>query len=76
MKELKDVDPAAPMDFILEWIGPGKDADDYQLWACRGVKKGCKKRRLKTHRHCENCFLPDESDTLEEIKEKMIRGDA
>lgn len=67
----------APMLFILEYImGPNDDPDSYKLYACRGEKKGCKKRRLKTKRHCADCYLPDEDDTLEEVKNKMMRGNA
>lgn len=65
------------MLFILEYVGgPKDDPDSFKLYACRGEKKGCKKRRLKLHRHCADCFLPSEDDTLEEVKKKLMRGDA
>jgi hypothetical protein len=66
-----------PMLFVMEYVGgPRDDPDSFKLWVCRGERKGCKKRRMKTNRHCADCYLPDEDDTLEQIKSKMMRGDA
>lgn len=68
---------AQKLDFILEYIGGPKDAEDsYQLWACRGENKGCKKRQFKTHRHCADCVLPDPKDTVGEVAKRISRGDA
>lgn len=64
------------LEFIMEWVGPGKGPDAYQMWACRGERKGCKKRVLKTKRHCADCVLPDMEDTLGEIIKRLERGDA
>lgn len=69
------------MEFILEWVGRSGTAHDnnpenYQLWACRGEKKGCKKRIHKTKRHCADCVLPDENSTLEQVQKMLERGDA
>lgn len=63
------------LEMILEYVGPGKDAAAYQLWACRGKKKGCNKF-LRRKKHCKDCILPDESDTLEEVTKRLERGDA
>lgn len=63
------------LEMILEYVGPGKGPDAYQLWACRGEAKGCRKHQRKK-RHCANCILPDENDTLEEVMTRLKRGDA
>jgi hypothetical protein len=64
------------LELILEWVGPGKGPDAYQLWACRGERKGCKKRVLKTKRHCADCVLPNLDDTVGEVMKRLKRGDA
>lgn len=66
----------AELETILEWVGPGRGPEAYQMWVCRGEKKGCKKRRLKTKRHCSDCFLPDEKQTLDQVIKQRDRGDA
>lgn len=77
MSETKKKEGEADLLFVMEYVGgPKDDPDSFKLWVCRGEKKGCKKRRLKTKRHCADCYLPSEDDTLEEIKTKMMRGDA
>lgn len=60
---------------ILEYVGPGKGPDAYQMWACRGEKKGCRKKQRKS-KHCADCFLPDENSTLGEVVDRIERGDA
>ena len=60
---------------ILEYVGPGKGPEAYQLWACRGEKKGCDKHKKK-NKHCADCILPAETDTLEEVVKRLGRGDA
>lgn len=65
------------LDLILEYIGgPSRDPNSYQLWACRGAKKGCKKRVNKTKRHCQDCVLPDMTDTIVEVMKRIERGNA
>jgi trimethylamine:corrinoid methyltransferase-like protein len=67
----------ADIEFILEYIGgPSRDPNSYQMWACRGAKKGCKKRVKKTKRHCADCVLPDMEDTVGEVMKRLERGDA
>lgn len=61
---------------ILEYVGPGKGPDAYQLWACRGESKGCSKKRKK-QKHCAECVAcHDMRETLEELLQRMERGDA
>lgn len=69
-------EPEPELELILEWVGPGKEPEDYRLYACRGVRKGCKRRVLKTHRHWADCVLPDLDDTIGEIQKRLQRGDA
>lgn len=64
------------LEMILEYVGPGKGPEAYQLWACRGIGKGCNRRVKKTKRHCADCFLPDENDTIGEVAKRLQRGDA
>ena len=63
------------LTMILEYVGPGKGPDAYQLWACRGEKKGCKKKQRK-NKHCADCFLPNENATIGEVEKRINRGDA
>lgn len=64
------------LTMIPEYVGPGKGPDAYQLWACRGEKKGCKRHVKKTKRHCPDCFLPDDKETVGEVVKRLERGDA
>ena len=66
---------APKLTMILEWVGPGKGPEAYQLWACRGEKKGCRKKQRKM-KHCADCFLPDANDTIGEVEKRINRGDA
>lgn len=65
------------LKMILERIGPGSGPENFQMWACRGEGRGCKRN---THRnaakHCEDCFLPDENETLGDLQKRLKRGDA
>lgn len=62
---------------IMEYRGgPHTDPESYVLYACRGVRKGCKKRVHKLKRHCEDCLLPDPDDTLEQVVKMLERGNA
>lgn len=67
----------ADIDFIMERIGPGRGAENFKLWACRGEGKGCNRNRFrKQKRHCEDCVATEDDQTLGEIREKIARGDA
>jgi len=60
---------------ILERVGPGNRPDAFLMWACRGARKGCPKK-LKKRKHCPDCILPDQNDTLGEVLDRINRGDA
>jgi len=63
--------------FILERIKPGKTPDCFQMWACRGAGKGCKRNATRAvAKHCDDCILPDENETVENVKKRLDRGDA
>ena len=62
------------LTMILEYVGPGKGPEAYQLWACRGERKGCRKKQLKK-RHCTDCILPELTETLEQVVKRLERGD-
>ncbi len=67
----------ADIEFILERIKQGDTVDCFQMWACRGEGKGCKRNRHREKsKHCEDCILPDENETLENLKARLKRGDA
>ncbi len=66
---------APKLTMILEYVGPGRGPEAYQLWACRGAAKGCRKHELKK-RHCKDCVLPDQNDTLGDVATRLERGDA
>lgn len=67
----------SPLNLILEKIGPGKTPENYQLWVCRGAGRGCDRNKYRRSLiHCDDCYLPDEADTIEEVVKKLARGDA
>lgn len=72
------MEPRAPkLEMILEYVGPGKGDDAYQLWGCRGAGKGCKRRVKKTKRHCADCLHADDmSETIGDFKNRLDRGNA
>jgi hypothetical protein len=56
-----------------------RDTDgELKLWACRGVGKGCKRNKTRTNaKPCDDCFGPlDESMTLEQVHDRITKGDA
>lgn len=63
--------------FILEYRGPGKGPETYDLYFCRNHDpKRCGKHQKKG-RHCADCYLPSDYDiTLGEIYDKIKKGDA
>ena len=53
-------------------------AGTLQLWACRGVGKGCRRNTFRTTKaRCDDCYgpLPNEM-TLEQVQAQLERGDA
>lgn len=50
----------------------------WEMWACRGAGKGCKRNKTRKNlKPCEDCFGPLPEDmTLEEVTERLSRGDA
>lgn len=66
---------APKLEMILERVGPGNGPEAFQLWACRGARKGCPKKRKK-QKHCPDCILPDPNDTLGSVVDRIERGDA
>lgn len=66
------------LQMILERIAPGGDPDCFQLWACRGEGRGCKRNgHREKKKHCEDCVLAgDPNETLEHLQARLDRGDA
>lgn len=66
------------LEFIMEKVGPGSDASDFALYACRGIGRGCKRNTTREKKvHCDDCVLADDpNETLEHFKARMERGDA
>lgn len=62
----------------LELILYKNSADKFELWACRGVGKGCKRNGYRDKKKpCDSCFGPlPETMTLGEVQDKLKRGDA
>lgn len=62
------------LTFIME-----KEANSPQgfvLWGCRGEGKGCKRNSYRNvKKHCENCILADESETIEQFQERLQKGE-
>ena len=63
------------LQMILERVGPGNSAAHFRLWACRGARKGCPKKRKK-HKHCPDCIETHDQQTLGEVYDKVMKGDA
>ena len=62
----------------LDLILHKNDAGQFEMWACRGEGKGCKRNRfLKRKKPCDDCMGPlDEKLTLQETIDKLGKGDA
>lgn len=62
----------------LETILVKDENGKFQLYACRGVGKGCQRNKHRSHKaQCNDCFGPlDENMTLEDVVKRLQRGDA
>lgn len=70
------MDKGSKLDLILERIGPGNGPEAFALWGCRGARKGCPKKKKK-HKHCPDCVpCHDMDESLEQVLERINRGDA
>lgn len=66
-----------PLLVIMEKVGAGRSPENFKLWVCRGEGRGCKRNRYRTtKKHCEDCYEPAETDTIEQVMQKMKRGNA
>lgn len=65
---------------VLSLILYRKPDGAFGLWACRGAGKGCKRnsyRKDVSRKPCEDCVGPlPENLTLEQVQERLSRGDA
>ena len=67
----------ADIRMILERIGPGTAPENFQMWACRGEGRGCTRNlHRKSAKHCQDCVLADENETIGDLQKRMKRGDA
>jgi len=69
------------LNMILERIRPGKRAECFRLWACRGANKGCTMQQFRSKRgaskHCSDCVPADDmEETLGHLVDRLNRGDA
>ena len=65
------------LDFIMERVKPGRTADCFQMWACRGAGRGCARNKYRERKkHCADCVLAHENETLEHLHKRLARGDA
>jgi len=54
------------------------DKGKFQLWACRGVGKGCERNKYRrAQQPCPDCYGPlEETMTLGEVVDRLKQGDA
>lgn len=65
------------LNLILERIGPGRDAKNFQIWACRGEGRGCGRNEFRAKKkHCDDCVATHDEETIAELIARMNRGDA
>jgi hypothetical protein len=63
----------AGLQFIMARDGAG----ELRLWGCRGAGKGCERNRYrKRAAPCDDCLLAIETETLEQFRARLTRGDA
>ncbi len=49
----------------------------YDLLACRGEGKGCKRNKFREAKAgCEDCVLADPKETMGELQARLKKGDA
>lgn len=74
MPENQTAEPGRKLDMIL-----AKDAGgEFQLWACRGEGKGCRRNKFRQRAvPCDDCKGPlAQHLTLEEVERQLEQGDA
>lgn len=49
--------------------------DKNQMWVCIGPENGCSGRDVVTEGPCENCIRARHGETLEELTERLKRGE-
>lgn len=68
---------APDLQFILERVKPGNTDDCFKMWACRGEGRGCSRNRYrKQKKHCADCVMADEKETIGDLQRRLRRGDA
>ncbi len=62
------------LELILAHAGTGK----LELYACRGIGKGCPRNRYRTSKSpCDDCMGPLPHDmTMEQVQKRIAAGDA
>lgn len=65
------------LQMILEKVHEGNSPSSFQMWACQGEGRGCTRNKFRTRKkHCEDCVLARDEETLGELKERIRRGNA
>ena len=64
----------AKLQMILEKIQEGDEPSCFQLWACRGEGRGCRRNIFRSKKkHCEDCVLARNEETLGELVKRIER---
>lgn len=67
----------AKLDMILVKVGPGNKPEDFKLYACRGEGKGCKRNTFRARKkQCDDCVEGRDEETMQQLMDRMERGDA
>lgn len=62
---------------FLERIHHTDEPSSFQLWACRGEGRGCRRNSFRTHKkHCEDCVLARDDETIQQLMTRIQRADA
>lgn len=65
------------LQMILEKVHEGDSPSCFQLWVCQGEGRGCKRNKFRSaKKHCDDCVLARDEETLGDLVERVQRGNA
>lgn len=65
------------LKMILERVHEGDEPSCFRMWACQGEGRGCRRNKFRSmKKHCDDCVLARNEETLGELMERIRRGNA
>lgn len=65
------------LEMILVKVGKGNSPEDFKLYACRGAGKGCKRNTYRARKkQCDDCVEARDEETMQQLMDRLARGDA